>query len=69
MRNGPNPPTEKRRWFHGEGMLHGIWLENGRARRYRNRWVRPAGFDTPLTPTLDGTPDLRGSPANTHIIN
>jgi carotenoid cleavage dioxygenase-like enzyme len=69
VRNGPNPRAETRHWFHGEGMLHGVRLENGRARWYRNRWVRTAGFDTPPTSPLNGTPDLRGSLANTHIIN
>lgn len=40
VRNGPNPrhgPTPH--WFLGQGMLHAIRLEGGRALRYRNRWV------------------------------
>jgi carotenoid cleavage dioxygenase len=50
-RNGPNPqfdPTGPSFPFHGDGMIHGFFLEpgkdGGRARagraRYRNRWVR-----------------------------
>lgn len=40
VRNGPNPrggwsPS----WFAGDGMLHGVRLEAGRARWHRNRWV------------------------------
>lgn len=42
MRNGPNPefkPDEHYAYpFDGTGMIHAIYLENGRA-RYRNRWV------------------------------
>ncbi len=46
VRNGPNPryPTEGRyHWFDGDGMLHAVYLENGKA-TYRNRWVRTQGF-------------------------
>lgn len=42
-RNGPNPhfPTADARnhWFTGDGMIHSVQIENGRA-HYRNRWVR-----------------------------
>ena len=43
MRNGPNPasgPTPH--WFFGDGMLHGLRIENGRARWYRNRYIETA---------------------------
>ena len=47
VRNGPNPkyPPLGSYTFpmEGDGMLHGVWLEDGRA-RYRNRWVRTAGL-------------------------
>ena len=46
VRNGPNPkfPAGGRyHWFDGDGMLHGIHFENGRA-TYRNRWVRTEGL-------------------------
>ena len=42
MRNGPNPqfrPDDHYAYpFDGTGMIHALYLENGRA-RYRNRWV------------------------------
>ncbi|MFE2376879.1 carotenoid oxygenase family protein [Streptomyces sp. NPDC059398] len=69
VRNGPNPRTESRHWFLGEGMLHGVRLENGRAACYRNRWVRTEGFDTPLPPRPDGSPELTGAWANTHVVS
>src|SRR3569833_765549 len=42
-RNGPNPQFESpgAHRFVGDGMLHALHLENGRA-SYRNRWVRTA---------------------------
>ena len=48
LRIGPNPandPGKAYHWFLGEGMVHGVRLEEGRARWYRNRWVRPAEGD------------------------
>lgn len=41
-RTGPNPqfdPQGPHHWFMGDGMVHGFFIENGKA-RYRNRWVR-----------------------------
>lgn len=46
LRIGPNPtgdPGEDYHWFTGAGMVHGVRLEGGHARWYRNRWVRPQG--------------------------
>lgn len=46
LRNGPNPigsPDPARyHWFTGDGMVHGLRLDGGRAAWYRNRWVRSA---------------------------
>ncbi|MEO7427968.1 MAG: carotenoid oxygenase family protein, partial [Acidimicrobiales bacterium] len=47
LRNGPNPEFEPRGDYHvfdGDGMLHGLWFADGRARRYKNRWVETAGL-------------------------
>jgi carotenoid cleavage dioxygenase len=46
VRNGPNPQFPPRGAYHpfdGDGMLHAVYFENGRA-RYRNRWVESAGL-------------------------
>ena len=44
IRNGPNPITPPNpathHWFVGTGMVHGVRLEGGHARWYRNRWIR-----------------------------
>jgi carotenoid cleavage dioxygenase-like enzyme len=45
-RNGPNPafePPGRYHWFDGDGMIHAIHLEDGRA-SYRNRWVQSRGL-------------------------
>ena len=34
-------------WFLGEGMVHGVRLEAGRAAWYRNRYVRTAYLENP----------------------
>jgi len=46
LRNGPNPVSmedpDGYHWFTGDGMVHGLRLDGGRAAWYRNRWVRSA---------------------------
>lgn len=70
LRNGPNPRQATAHWFTGDGMIHGVRLGGGRAKWYRNRWVRTDSFisDFPLY-NADGTRNLRASVANTHIVN
>jgi hypothetical protein len=49
-RNGPNPvhaPQAMHHWFDGDGMLHAIYFENGKA-EYRNRYVRSDDFKAEL---------------------
>ncbi len=46
-RNGPNPlkaPNDLHHWFDGDGMLHGLYIENGKA-EYRNRYIRTADYE------------------------
>src|ERR1700740_3645514 len=43
LRIGPNPVAAdpaSYHWFIGDGMVHGLAIENGRALWYRNRWIR-----------------------------
>ncbi len=44
LRDGPNPygqvDASTHHWFLGDGMVHGIRIEDGRAAWYRNRWIR-----------------------------
>lgn len=58
VRNGSNPPSgTARHWFLGDGMIHGVRLERGRASWYRNRYVQTTVHD----PSADGS-DLGGPP-------
>jgi carotenoid cleavage dioxygenase-like enzyme len=69
LRNGPNPRQATAHWFTGDGMIHGVRLENGRAAWYRNRWVRTESFDNPAPLyNPDGSRNLRRGAANTHVI-
>ena len=70
LRNGPNPRKPTGHWFSGDGMIHGIRIENGRAAWYRNRWVRTDSFekDFPLY-NADGSRNLRSAVSNTHVVN
>ena len=69
LRNGPNPRAGEGHWCVGDGMVHGIRLENGRAAWYRNRWVRTESFENPV-PLYndDGSRNLHSSIANTHVV-
>ena len=74
LRNGPNPVTPPDpaayHWFVGDGMVHGIRLEDGAARWYRNRWVRSRAVATALGETWPGGPvhaDMDAAP-NTNVI-
>lgn len=47
FRNGPNSvhaPTNRYHWFDGDGMVHGVWFEDGKA-HYANRWIRTRGLE------------------------
>jgi carotenoid cleavage dioxygenase len=58
VRNGSNPPSgTSLHWFLGDGMIHGVRLEAGRASWYRNRYVQ-----TPLAEAGKDLLDFGGPP-------
>jgi carotenoid cleavage dioxygenase len=68
VRNGSNPRTGvSPHWFLGDGMVHGLRLEAGRATSYRNRYVR-----TPLYEASsgfgEGVPGGEASQSNVSTI-
>jgi 8'-apo-carotenoid 13,14-cleaving dioxygenase len=71
LRMGPNPMTPnpgKYHWFSGDGMIHGIRIENGRALWYRNRWIRSEKVSSAL-----GEPRVKGprhafDTVNTNVV-
>ncbi|MEY9968485.1 carotenoid cleavage dioxygenase-like enzyme [Streptacidiphilus sp. MAP12-16] len=70
LRNGPNPQqASSAHWFLGDGMVHGIRLESGRATAYRNRWVRTESLRTGARlHDSHGNLDLTAGAANTHVV-
>jgi len=70
LRNGPNPKdATPPHWFFGDGMLHGVAIEHGRALWYRNRWIRTRQLlEGARVIRSDGTRNLSAGPANTHVI-
>src|SRR6201994_5225530 len=63
LRNGPNPVAEvdlaTYHWFTGDGMVHGVSLQDGKANWYRNRWVRSASVRAALGEPAAATRNLK----------
>lgn len=70
VRNGPNPKgVTPPHWFFGDGMLHGLAIEGGKALWYRSRWIRTRQLaERPRMVRSDGSRDLGAGPANTNVI-
>ena len=82
FRNGPNPQFDPGANYHpfiGDGMIHGFWLGEGKA-RYANRYVRTprwltenaagrplfGGMGLPSDPSVE---KILSGGANTHIVH
>jgi carotenoid cleavage dioxygenase-like enzyme len=70
VRNGANPRSgSSPHWFFGDGMLHGVRIQDGQAKWYRNRWVRTTKFQKDADAMDPATMmDRTASAANTHIV-
>ena len=70
LRNGPNPhDAASGHWFFGDGMIHGVRLDEGRATSYRNRWVRTKALAGEGRRRDDqGDVDRTAGVANTHVV-
>ncbi|MBX3497265.1 MAG: carotenoid oxygenase family protein [Parvibaculum sp.] len=82
-RNGPNPMFpplgHQHHWFLGEGMIHAIHVEGGKA-SYRNRWVRTEQYEAQRKAgerrismafgeaPLPGTENIKRNVANTNVV-
>ena len=70
LRNGANPQSgESAHWFLGNGMLHGVRIEAGQAKWYRNRYVKTPLYLKPDGDVMDGLGDMTMSAANTNVIH
>jgi len=72
VRNGPNPievaDPATHHWFLGEGMVHGVYLRQGKAEWYRNRFVRTRLVCDRLgEPYPAGQPRSKVDVINTHV--
>jgi len=70
MRNGANPKEgDPGHWFLGDGMVHGVRLEHGKAKWYRNRLVRTRALEEGAPFLLpEGGVDYTAGKANTNIV-
>ena len=67
VRNGPNPVSgESGHWFGGDGMLHGVRIEDGQAPWYRAQYIDTDFYREPPEP--GSIPDLKNHQANTSIV-
>ncbi len=71
VRESPNPKTgTSDHWFLGDGMVHGVRLEKGRAAWYRNRYVQTPYLENPDVKRISdaGVIDHTVSKANTTVL-
>ena len=71
LRIGPNPmeaDPARYHWFVGDGMIHGLRIENGRALWYRNRWVRSEAVSQALGEPRTEGPRRFFDTVNTNIL-
>jgi len=73
LRMGPNPiapKPAKYHWFSGDGMVHGLRIEHGRALWYRNRWIRSKRVSAALgEPQVDGPRHKAFDTVNTNVVS
>ena len=74
LRIGPNPVSEpgpRHNWFVGNGLVHGLWLREGKALQYRSRFIRDDEVcevrGWPPTPGPRYS-EIGGGGANTNVI-
>jgi carotenoid cleavage dioxygenase len=71
LRMGPNPmhPNPSRHhWFAGDGMIHGIRIEDGKALWYRNRWIRSNAVSDALDEERTPGPRHLFDTVNTNVL-
>ncbi|MFW2350651.1 carotenoid oxygenase family protein [Qipengyuania sp.] len=73
VRIGPNPFGEGSKghhWFIGDGMVHGVRLQGGKAEWYRNRFIRSRDLEGKGGPPAIGGPRRGfGDTVNTNVLD
>ncbi len=68
-RNGSNPATgSSSHWFFGDGMLHGVHLEGGKAKWYRNRYIETPFYEQRVGFGEGGAPGGGGNQSNVSAV-
>lgn len=72
MRIGPNPIGKvnpaNHHWFLGDGMVHGVRLQGGKALWYRNRWIRSLAVSKALGEAPAPGPRHFNDTVNTNVL-
>ena len=69
VRNGSNPSqADSSHWFFGDGMLHGVRLNAGKAEWYRNRYVQTPLYKQRVGFGGSGVPGGQSSQSNVSVI-
>jgi carotenoid cleavage dioxygenase len=69
LRNGSNPPSGRSpHWFLGDGMVHGVRLEDGKAAWYRNRYVATTMHTEGQDFTQAGVPGRDVNQSNVAVV-
>ncbi len=71
LRIGPNPVDPDPagyHWFTGDGMVHGLRIQGGKALWYRNRWTRSGDVSKALGEKPIPSPRGDATTANTNIL-
>ncbi len=71
LRMGPNPMApnpDKYHWFSGDGMIHGLRIDDGRALWYRNRWIRSNAVSKALGEERVDGPRGTFDTVNTNVV-
>jgi carotenoid cleavage dioxygenase-like enzyme len=70
VRNGSNPPkSDSPHWFFGDGMLHGVRIERGKALWYRNRYVRTDLYVQGKSFAEGGPPGAGNNQSNVSVVH
>ena len=62
------PSGDSPHWFLGDGMVHGVRLDGGKAVAYRNRYVQTALYETPAPGSVRAPPGGASNQSNVSAI-
>lgn len=69
VRNGSNPAgAASPHWFLGDGMVHGVRLDRGKAVWYRNRYIRTPMYDRKTDFLGNGAPGGAANQSNVSVF-